>query len=78
MTDDIERTVHTIPRNADEELRATLHDYKGSTYCSLRIFWRNPAGTWCATRKGVSIAAEKLDQLEQAVRALRRAVDGAR
>jgi hypothetical protein len=73
-----DKVVATIERARDtEQLRATLNEYKGSWYAHLRIYFRNDADEWCPTRQGVSISADRFEELEAAVRALRKAIDEA-
>lgn len=74
MTDS-ERVIYTIPRRDGEEVRATLAPFRGRLYANVRLFVRGLDGAWRATKHGLTIAAEELDHLEAAVRALRSAVD---
>lgn len=74
-----DRVVATIKRARDnEQLRATLNEYKGAWYAHLRIYFLSDvSGEWHPTQKGVSIAAESFHELEAAIVALRKAIDEA-
>lgn len=73
MSDD--RVVHAFPKRDDEEVRASVSTFKGSLYVSLRIYYRGDDGEWHATKKGITLTVEALDELEAAIAALRKAVD---
>lgn len=76
MTGYADRVVHTIPkREGEEEIRATLNWYKGSLYAHLRLYFRTDGGEWKPTQRGVTLPAERLNELEAAIAALRSAVD---
>lgn len=68
-------TVHAFNKNATQQVLASLADYRGRTYIDLRVFYRAPDGEYCPTRKGIMIAVGLLAELEEAVAALRAAVD---
>jgi hypothetical protein len=68
--------VATIQRRDGEELRATLNEYKGSLYAHLRVYFRSDVdGEWHPTRAGITVRADRFDELEAAIAALRKAID---
>src|SRR4051812_29627558 len=75
MTATPDRIVHTIDKRDGEEIRATLSTFKGALYFSLRVYFRSEDGEWHPTKKGITLAAERLEELEAAVAALRTNVD---
>lgn len=72
MSDD--KVIHKIAQRDDQEIRATLNEYKGREYAHLRTYWRAPDGEWRPTKKGIAIAAEDFGELEEAVAMLKAAL----
>lgn len=73
-----DRLVHVIERSRDDErIHATVSTFKGAAYVSLRIFYRSGSDEWLPTKRGITVPAEQLSELENAVSALRAAIDGA-
>jgi hypothetical protein len=68
------QTVYTFPRNALEEIRASLSTYKGKQYLDLRIYYKSDDGEFHPSKKGITLAPELLEELEEAVRKLREVV----
>ena len=66
-----ERTVHRIEKRDGEEIRATVSEYRGEEYLSLRVYFRSQDGQWLPTRKGITLASSRLDELEIAITKLR-------
>lgn len=55
----------SIPRTATEETRILINEYKGKSYLDMRIFYTTDEGaTWLPTKKGVTFAPDKLDELK--------------
>jgi len=67
--------IASFRKNAMEEVRASLSDYKGKTYLDIRVFYRDEEGEWKPTKKGITIAPDLLPELEKAVAALRDAIE---
>lgn len=64
------KTVMAFKKNVAEEVRATLQEYKGRHYVSLRIYVENDLGEWVPTKKGLTLTVDLLPELVQAVRLL--------
>ncbi len=69
------RIVQTFPRRDGEEVRATLGQFRGRLYGSVRLYARTETGAWAPTRKGITFGIDEIDALESAVRAIRAAAD---
>ena len=50
-----------IERNPTEVIRISLESFKGRDYVDLRIYYQDDAGEWKPTKKGVTIAPDKVD-----------------
>jgi hypothetical protein len=66
MTD---RVVYAWPKNAREEVRATLTEYRGYRLADLRVY-ADDDGEDVPTKKGLSVRIEDLPRLREAVDAL--------
>ncbi len=74
MSTEIE--VAHVNKNAREELRVTLMEYKGHKLCTLRIFYLASDGKMRPGKDGVAIKVDKIDDLAKALeKAHRRAVE---
>lgn len=75
MSDGSDRIVYRIEKRDGEEIRATLKRYRGTVYAHLRVFYRAEDGEFRPTQKGISLSADRFDELELAIGALRRAIE---
>jgi len=78
-----ERTVYVLEKNQREEIRAALSTYKGRPLASLRIWFDSDANDedgqpiYRPSKKGITIARDKLPQLLAAVEGLIKAEQAA-
>ncbi len=70
----MQKQIAAIPKNAREELRVALTQFRGHDLIDLRIY-ADAQGEWIATRKGITT---KVDHLPAIVEALQRAMAEAR
>lgn len=72
----MEREVYSFPKNAREQVKASITEYRGGQFLSLRI-WAKPKGTSeiRPTKKGLTVALALLPALEDALAAARRATE---
>jgi hypothetical protein len=70
-----DHVVHSWPKNAHEEVCATLGDYHGHRLASVRVYVDDEHGVPQPTRKGISVRVEELPKLKASVDALVAAVD---
>jgi len=57
-----------IPRTDTEEIHIQINEYKGKKYLDLRVYYTTDAGAnWNPTKKGVTFAPDKLDELKTAI-----------
>lgn len=52
-----------IERNPTEVLRVSLENFKGRDYIDLRIYYQDDNGEWKPTKKGVTLAPDKIDEV---------------
>jgi len=69
-----DKVVSSFERNATEQVRATLKEFRGKRYLDLRIYYQDDAGEWKPTRKGVSLSTDFMPELKEAVLSLERAL----
>lgn len=68
---DSECVVYSFPKNSREEVRATLSTFRGVLRADLRIWVADDEGDGDhPTRKGISVRADDLPKLLEAVQAL--------
>jgi hypothetical protein len=68
---DIVAVVAEFQKRDRETVRATLEQFDGRTFADLRVWLPKADGTLVPGPKGLTVDAELLPQLEDAVRALR-------
>lgn len=61
MPDDLH--IATVQKNAREELRVSLTEFKGYKLASLRVFFQADDGTMRPSRSGLVLRIEKLPDL---------------
>ena len=67
--------VHRIRKDAKQEVRIALSEYKGHRLVDLRLFIRNKHGEWIPTQKGCTVPVGLFAELELAVDKLRHALE---
>ena len=66
--------LYSFPKNAMEEVRASLTEYKGKQYIDLRVFYKDDSNELKPSKKGLTLAPELIFELEKAVQKLEDAV----
>ena len=67
-------TVYTLPRHEGEEIHFELRKYKGRHYVDLRLWFQtDPKDEFKPTKKGISLAAERLPELVEGLNLLSKA-----
>lgn len=67
------KPVATIQKNSREEIRVTLAEFKGHKLVGTRVWARKDDGADIPTKSGLSVRAEKLDELIAGLQAARAA-----
>jgi hypothetical protein len=69
MADALNVPVAVIQKNAREEIRVSLSEFKGTQFADVRIFaeFAGPSNVRGPTRQGVSIAIPRLPELANAL-----------
>lgn len=58
----------SIPRSATEETQIAISEYKGKKYLDMRVFYTTDEGiNWNPTKKGVTFAPDKLQEVQNAI-----------
>jgi hypothetical protein len=73
------RVISEFQKNSVEFVRVCLSEFKGSLYFDVRIWVQEAAGepgNLKATKKGICLNIELLNDLRQALDALGRAIEG--
>jgi hypothetical protein len=60
--------VGDIERTETEVVRVSTEEFKGRKYLDIRIYFENDEGEWKPTKKGVTIAPDKVDTFIELIR----------
>ncbi len=52
-----------IQKNATEIIRISKESFKNKDYIDIRIYFQNDEGEWKPTKKGVTFAPDKIDEV---------------
>jgi len=70
----MEKVAYEFDKGNKELVRASVSDFAGSRRADIRIYFQTDDGAWHPTKRGVSISAEMVGELKQAVDKLEKAV----
>ena len=62
--------VMEFPKNAQEMVRISISEYRGKTYGDIRVYYQDDEGEWRPTKKGVTLAPDRIPELRTGVGAL--------
>lgn len=60
-------TVATIQKNAREELRVSVEEFRGVPLVNMRVFYKHPLGDMRPGKQGVALRLELLPELRHAL-----------
>jgi len=63
----MEKVAYEFDKGNNEMVRASVSDYAGRRRADIRIYFQADDGAWHPTKRGVSISAEMVGELKQAV-----------
>ncbi len=66
----MDQLIATIGKNADEEIRVSLREYKGHPFIDIRVYWKPAEGEPGPTKKGVTLNPELFPEFKKAMAAL--------
>ncbi len=75
MADD-QKVVHSFQKNALEEVRVSITSFKGKKYFDIRVYYRADDGEFKPSKKGITLAPSLIEDMEEAVRKLKEALEG--
>lgn len=56
-----------IPKNSREEIRVELCEYNGKPILNARVWWKDDAGEFFPSRKGLTVSAKHLPAFTKAI-----------
>jgi hypothetical protein len=65
-----DRTVATMARGDDKEIRCTINVYKEREYVHLREYYKNESGCFVPTKRGVTFRLDEVPELFGMMKAL--------
>ncbi|AMM13350.1 hypothetical protein AX768_03710 [Burkholderia sp. PAMC 28687] len=60
-------TLLRIEKTDKQQIRVDLHEYRGRMYVGLRLWFRDDAGEWSPSERGISLRPEHVPQIIQAL-----------
>jgi hypothetical protein len=60
--------IHTFQKTPRERVVISRGTYRGRPYVSVWVHWLTPAGAWAPTKKGLTLRADLLPDLEEGLR----------
>ncbi len=57
-----------IEKNSTELIRVIITEYKGHKFIDCRVYYKDDQGEWKPTRKGISLNAETIDEVAEAIK----------
>ena len=67
--------IATIAKNALEEVRVSIEQFKGRQLLSIRVWWHiDPLDEWKPSKKGLAMSVGKLPELIDALEKVREAI----
>lgn len=74
MAEDQDQVIHSFEKNATEEVRMGLSEFKGHKLLYIRVFAENDEGEYIPTKKGITVNRACLPALAEGIRKLQEAV----
>ena len=56
-----------IEKSENERVRVALNEFSGKMLLDIRTYFQAEDGDWRPTKKGVSLGADKLDELKESL-----------
>lgn len=70
----MEKIAYEFDKGNKELVRATVSDFAGKRRADLRVYFQADDGAWHPTRRGLSVTADMMNELKQAVDKLEQAL----
>lgn len=65
--DDSSQLVAQFEKNAKEEVRISIDDFRGRKIINMRVFYRSDNGQWLPGKQGLALAVDRYRDLADAV-----------
>jgi hypothetical protein len=65
--DDSSQLVAQFEKNAKEEVRVSIDDFRGRKIINIRVYYRSDAGQWLPGKQGLALAVDRYRDLADAV-----------
>jgi hypothetical protein len=63
-----------IQKNSTEKIQVSTASYKGHNFIDVRVYYEDDNGEWRPTKKGITIAPEKVDDLVNLIKKAKEAI----
>ena len=68
--------IHEVEKSDTEKIVFSLNSFKGADYLHIRVYFQAENDEWLPTKKGVSISAQRIEEIYEGVSKLRERVNG--
>ena len=65
--DDSSQLVAQFEKNAKEEVRVSIDDFRGRKIINIRVYYRSETGQWLPGKQGLALAVDRYRDLADAV-----------
>lgn len=65
--DDSSQLVAQFEKNAKEEVRVSIDDFRGRKIINMRVYYRSDTGQWMPGKQGLALAVDRYRDLADAV-----------
>jgi len=67
LVDDSSQLVAQFEKNAKEEVRVSIDDFRGRKIINMRVYYRSDNGQWLPGKQGLALAVDRYRDLADAV-----------
>jgi hypothetical protein len=60
--------IKEIGKNTKEKIRVSIDEFKGHSFCSVRVYFEDDNGQWLPTKKGIALASHLFDEVIEALK----------
>ena len=65
--DDSSQIIAQFEKNAKEEVRVSIDDFRGRKIINIRVYYRSDGGQWLPGKQGLALAVDRYRDLADAV-----------
>lgn len=67
--------ISEIEKNLKERIRVSIEQYRGTTFCDVRVYFEAENGEWKPTKKGIALPKVSIDAVIEALQEARKKLE---